>query len=158
MGLFDRWLEILKACAPILVALVGIIPTVVSNRKKTQASIDTMMKEVTSEICSTKSEVAEVKSSMERHLAEDEEEKAKRARYRILRFYDEVCANIEHSESHWEDVLDDIDFYETFCASRQNFKNNRGGAAMEHLKETYSKVKAKGGFLTHKEMALHTEF
>ena len=32
-------IQILTACAPILVALVGIIPTVVANRKKTDASI-----------------------------------------------------------------------------------------------------------------------
>lgn len=31
--------QILTACAPILVALIGIIPTVVANRKKTEKSI-----------------------------------------------------------------------------------------------------------------------
>lgn len=150
MGNFDKWLEVLKVCVPVLVALVGIIPTIINNRKKTQASIDAMRDQVTSDISSTKSEVADVQSSLKKHIAEDEEAKAKQARYRILRFYDEVCAGIDHSESHWEDILDDIDFYETFCETHPDFKNNRGRAAMEHLKETYKKVKAKGGFLTHK--------
>ena len=29
-----NWISVLEACVPILVALVGIIPTIISNRKR----------------------------------------------------------------------------------------------------------------------------
>ena len=154
------WVAILTACGPILIALIGIIPTIISNRKKTQESLETMQKQtqesiasmqkqVTSDIQATKQEVADLQVGFNQHVAEEEEHRAKQARYRILRFYDEICEGRKHSESHFEDVLDDIDFYENYCEHHREFRNSRGKAAMEYTKETYAKVKAKGGFLTH---------
>ena len=151
MDNFDKWLEVLKACAPIIIAIITIIPTIISNRKKTQDSLQSMKSSITSDIQSTKQEVTDVQQTLSKHISEDEENKAKQARYRILRFYDEICEEKLHSESHFEDILDDIDFYEKYCDNHKDFKNNRGTAAMEHIKATYKKVKAKGGFLTHKD-------
>ena len=127
------WAAVLTAIAPILVALVGIIPTIISNRKKTENSI------------------AELQRTLDAHIREDAEDQAKYQRYRILRFYDELCEHRKHSESHFEDILDDIDDYEVYCANHKDFKNSRGQAAMDYIKATYAKVKAKGGFLTHQE-------
>lgn len=149
MNVADKLISILTACVPILVALVGIIPTIVSNRKKTQGSIEDMKSEISAEINATKKEVENVRQNFDSHIDEYEANKAKQSRYRILRFYDEVCGGVRHSESHWEDILDDIDFYESYCDAHKEFKNNRGHAAMDHLKETYKRVKAKGMFLTH---------
>lgn len=129
----SSWAAVLTACAPILVALVGIIPTIISNRKKTQSSIE------------------EVKRTLEAHIREDAEDNAKYQRYRILRFYDEVCEHRKHSESHFEDILQDIDEYELYCETHKDFKNSRGQAAMDYIKATYARVKARGGFLTHPE-------
>lgn len=126
------WLGVLQACAPILVALVGIVPTIINNRKKTQASID------------------ELRETLDAHIKDEEEDKARQARLRIIRFNDELCANVEHSESYFEDVLDDVDTYETYCAEHPDFKNNRGKAAMDHVKEVYTKLKNSGKFLTFK--------
>lgn len=122
-------LEVLKECVPILVALVGIIPTIVSNRKKTQSDIATLQK------------------TLDNHIVEDENEKARNQRYRILRFYDEVCEGKRHSESHFEDILDDITNYELYCVKHPNFRNNRGAIAMQEIQDTYKKVKHDGGFL-----------
>lgn len=128
-----NWAAVMTAVAPILVALVGIIPTIISNRKKTQSSIE------------------EVKRTLEAHIREDAEDQAKDQRYRILRFYDEICEHRKHSESHYEDILDDIDEYEVYCSNHPDFKNSRGQAAMNYIKATYATVKAQGGFLTHEE-------
>lgn len=133
MDTFTGWAAILQACAPILVALVGIIPTIISNRKKTEKSIDTLQ------------------ATLNAHIKEDEDDKARQARLRILRFNDELCAHVPHSESYFEDILDDIDFYEKYCASHPTFRNSRGKAAMEHVKTTYTKVKSRGGFLMPQE-------
>ncbi len=129
----ELWPAVLTACAPILVALIGIIPTIISNRKKTETSI------------------AELQRTLNAHIAEGEEDQAKNQRYRILRFYDELCDQRRHSESHFEDILDDIDEYETYCSKHPDFRNSRGAAAMEYIKETYARIKARGGFLTHEK-------
>lgn len=137
---FKDFIEILKACAPIFVALVGIIPTIRSNRKKTQDSIDQMQGSITT-----------LQETLDKHIKEDEDDKARAQRYRILQFYDDLCEEKKHSESHFEDILDDIDSYEAYCDKHPEFKNNRGKAAMQYITDTYYKVKSKGGFLIHAE-------
>lgn len=144
-------LSVLQTCVPIFVALVGIIPTVISNRKKTQESLKKMQEQSEKDMQTLKDDVTSLKKDFAKHMAEDEETKAQDARYRILRFYDEVCEGRNHSESHFEDILDDIDSYEKFCDSHKDFHNTRGHAAMLHIQKVYMDVKAKGGFLTHKE-------
>ena len=135
-----NWLAVLQACVPILVALVGIIPTIISNRKKTDEALKT-----------TQASIQKLQNTLNAHIKEDENEKARNQRYRILRFYDEVCGGQKHSESHYEDILDDISEYEQYCARHPDFRNSRGKIAMEAIQETYSSIKRKGGFLTHKE-------
>lgn len=130
-----EWLKVLEACAPILVALVGIIPTIISNRKKTQTDI------------------ANLQKTLDNHISEDENERARNQRYRILRFYDEICEGRRHSESHFEDILDDINSYEAFCASHPLFRNNRGAIAMQEIQDTYRKIKHDGGFLVKEKGA-----
>ena len=135
--------SILTACAPILVALVGIIPTVVANRKKTEESLKTSQKE-------TETKIQTLQTTLDNHIREDEDSRARNARYRILRFYDELCEGRRHSESYFEDILEDIDDYERYCDSHSDFRNNRGQTAMHSIKETYEKRKTSGGFLMHK--------
>ena len=125
----QQFINVLTACAPIFVALVGIIPTIVSNRKKTQATIE------------------KVQDTLNKHMKENEDEKARNQRYRILRFYDEICEGRRHSESHFEDILDDCSEYRKYTATHPDFKNNRGEIAMEEIQETYRRVKHDGGFL-----------
>ena len=145
----ENWVTILQACVPILVAIVGIVPTVVANRKKTQKSIEDMTTQIVEDVNSAKKAVADIETKLDEHLTEEEVHRAKQARYRILRFYDEVCAGQWHSESHYEDVLDDVDFYEAYCEKHPDFKNSRGKIAMEFLREDYKNCKAEGRFLTH---------
>jgi len=145
-----EWFKsILTVCVPILVALVGIIPTVISNRKKTQESIDASNKEREKQDAKMTERMEKMQTTLDNHIREDEDERARNKRYRILRFYDEMCENRDHSESHFEDILDDIDEYEKYCETHPEFKNNRGRVAMEHIKESYAKIKSRGGFLTH---------
>lgn len=125
-------IRILEACVPILVAFVGIIPTIINNRKKTEEAIKT------------------VQSTLDAHIKEDEDERARNQRYRILRFYDEICEGRKHSESHFEDILDDITGYEQYCLRHPDFRNSRGAIAMQEIEDTYRKVKNNGGFLTMK--------
>lgn len=139
-----EWLRIiLSFLSSVAVAFIAIIPAIISNRKKTQDSIREGNE-------ATKQQFDAMMNDFDSHVREYEETKAKSQRLRILRFYDEMCERREHSESHFEDILDDIDDYELYCEKHPDFKNNRGKAAMEYIKAEYPKIKAKGGFLTHK--------
>lgn len=133
---------VVKEIVPVLVALVGIIPTVISNRKKTQTTIEETNK-------AAKEQMQKVQSTLDNHIREDEDERARNQRYRILRFFDEMCEGRKHSESHFEDILDDIDAYEKYCDSHPNFRNSRGHVAMQAIKDAYGKLKRNGGFLSH---------
>ena len=138
-----EWLTVLlSVIGNIMVALIAIIPTIISNRKKTEQSIKDMTE-------ATDKHVDKLQTSFDSHINEYEAAKAASQRYRILRFYDEVCEGRRHSESHFEDILDDIGEYELYCETHPKFKNNRGKAAMEYIDATYKKIKANGGFLTH---------
>lgn len=144
------WLSsILTVCVPVMVALVGIIPTIISNRKKTEESIKASNDETKKQLAETKKQIEDMQSTLDAHVREDEDERARNQRYRILRFYDEMCEHRKHSESHFEDILDDIDDYEKYCETHPQFRNNRGKVAMEHIKAAYGKIKLSGGFLTH---------
>ena len=127
------WVTVLQACVPILVALVGIIPTIISNTKETNKAIKA------------------VQNTLDNHVKENEDEKARNQRYRILRFYDEICEGRRHSESHFEDILDDCSNYSQYSKSHPDFKNNRGEIAMKEIEETYKSIKRKGGFLTYEK-------
>ena len=144
----ERWVELLT---PIIIAIVTIIPTIIANRRKTQQSLEETTAAIKAEVAIAKDEVAAVKQCFDNHVGEFEETKAKATRFRILRFYDELCEGKKHSESHFEDILDDIDYYEHYCDTHPDFHNNRGHAAMEYVKETYKAVKVNGGFLTHEK-------
>ena len=148
MGVIEL-LQVLTACVPIIVALVGIIPTVISNRKKTEASIRASDDLLKKSIAEAQKSIAEVQTTLKDHIREDEEDRIRTKRYRILRFFDELCEGKRHSESHYEDILEDIDDYIRFCDNHPEFKNSRGHAAMVAIQEAYAKIKAKGGFLIH---------
>ena len=137
--------QIITAVAPILVAVVAIIPTVISNRKKTQTSIEDGQK-------ATEKRIDKIQDTLTAHIREDEDNSAKNRRTRILRFYDEMCEGKRHSENHFEDIMDDIDSYRLYCDKHPDYKNGRGKIAMKYIEDSYHKLKKTGGFLTHKEV------
>ena len=135
---------LITAAAPILIELIAIIPTIISNGRKTRESVEEIKRD-------TSEQISLLQSTLETHIREDEDDNARNRRYRILRFYDEMCEHRKHSESHFEDILDDIDAYEQYCADHPDYHNNRGHLAMQYIKTSYAKIKAEGGFLNHED-------
>ena len=156
----ETFIKLVGVWSPVLVALVTIIPTIIANRKKTEESIKELREAQKKELEKTqesirasqdaaKRDMEKMQTTLDAHIREDEDERARNQRYRILRFYDEMCDKRKHSESHFEDILDDIDAYEEYCEGHPDFKNNRGKVAMEYIKASYHAIKSRGGFLTH---------
>ena len=83
-------------------------------------------------------------NQMEEHDAERE---AKSARIRILRFGDECQQQLKHSQEHFDQIIEDIDQYEAYCAAHPNFKNNKAVLTISNIKETYRRRIAANDFL-----------
>lgn len=78
-----------------------------------------------------------IEKRMDKMEAEDAEREAKHARIRILRFGDECAHDVRHSREHFEQVIEDVDFYETYCRDHPGFKNNKAVLTIKIVKDTY---------------------
>lgn len=59
-------------------------------------------------------------------------------RVRILRFEDELQAEQRHSKDSWDQVMSDIDAYETYTKQHPDFRNNQTVATVTHIKRGYN--------------------
>jgi hypothetical protein len=69
------------------------------------------------------------------------------ARYRIIRFDDEVRHKTRHTEEHFNQIIDDIDMYEAYCTKHPDYENNKARLAIRNIKDTYTKCKRENSFL-----------
>ena len=76
-----------------------------------------------------------------------EENKADSCRYRILRFDDEIRHNQKHTKEHFDQLMDDITFYEDYCSSHPHYKNNKATLAIGNIKCTYLNCSKEHSFL-----------
>lgn len=72
---------------------------------------------------------------------------AKSARRRILNCADELRRGIEHSKEFFDDVMDDISYYNNYCSENPTFKNMKAVVAIEFIKETYQHCLKENKFL-----------
>lgn len=76
-----------------------------------------------------------------------EEGDAKNARYRIIRFNDEIRHNVRHTEEHFNQIIDDIDTYEKYCRTHPKFPNGKGVHSVTNVKKIYEKCSDENSFL-----------
>ena len=79
--------------------------------------------------------------------ADIEKRDAINCRVRILRFSDEIRRKIKHSQESFDQVLDDLDVYEKYCAAHPEFKNNKTMSAKERIKAAYDGCMEQNDFL-----------
>lgn len=85
----------------------------------------------------------------EHHLDIEEKEKIRQARQRILRFNDEILFQKRHSKEHFDEILEDIDIYEKYCASHPDYKNNKAVFAISTIKSVYDDCLRTHSFLVY---------
>ena len=78
-----------------------------------------------------------------------EVERVRQARQRILRFSDEILFQKRHSKEHFDEILEDIDLYERYCDTHEDYKNNRATLAIVTIREVYKECLQTHDFLTH---------
>ena len=78
-----------------------------------------------------------MEKTMDRHLEEHELERADTNRQRILRFSDEMYDNKYHSKDSFEDILDKIKEYDSYCEQHPDYLNQRTVIASKVIKDQY---------------------
>lgn len=96
-------------------------------------------------------EVIEKVNNLEKKLeivdAKHDESEAKSSRVRILRFGDELYQGRRHSKEHFDNILDDITEYETYCKTHPDFKNERTKMTEKIILDQYEKCTQEHSFL-----------
>lgn len=86
------------------------------------------------------SEINEMKSELNKHIEDDEKYRADMSRARILRFSDELRRGISHSEESFNNILEDIDNYISYCTQHESvYINSKANAAIRNIKTTHDK-------------------
>lgn len=83
-------------------------------------------------------------SDVENEVSED---KAMSARYRIIRFEDEVRHGTLHTKEHYDQIILDIDNYEDFCKKNPWFRNNQAHWAIATIRKKYEEHNVDNSFL-----------
>lgn len=93
------------------------------------------------------SKVDSLDQKIEKMDQDDQLQRAKDARTRVLRFGDELIHDVRHTKEHFDDVLRDITYYEKYCDEHPKFENDQMHITAEHIKETYHKCLKEHSFL-----------
>ena len=80
---------------------------------------------------------------------EAELERVRQARQRILRFNDEILFDKRHSKEHFDEILSDIDIYEDYCRTHEDYENNKAILAIATIREVYKDCLKTHDFLVH---------
>jgi len=76
-----------------------------------------------------------------------DETKAITARVRILRASDEILHKMKHSKEWFDQLNDDITYYETYCNTHPDFRNNKATHAIASINKVYAKCIEENDFL-----------
>lgn len=99
-------------------------------------------------------EVGEVKKTLEKldervDVIEEniDDRETKMARYHIYRFADEISRGEAHSREFFDQILDDINTYESYCAAHPDFKNDKANTSIRIIRDIYAECVKNNSFL-----------
>ena len=84
---------------------------------------------------------------LETHIKIDDERNADLHRHRILQFNNELLRDIPHTREDFIEVLAEIDYYEHYCKTHPDYKNNRAKHAIDNISRVYDERLQKHDFL-----------
>lgn len=120
---------------------IGIEKSKSINRQPWSWLFGVLGKAINKEVLDMNKEVLEKVDSLEQQVQEikddAEEREAKAARSSILRFGDECLHDVKHSKEHFDQIMRDIDAYETYCDTHPEFENNQAVHTIQLINEIY---------------------
>lgn len=109
--------------------LWGLLQYLISRKDKTNEKLDKL-----TELVKEVSERVDMSS-------------ATNARTRILRFDDELINGVHHSREYFQQTLEEIDTYETYCGKHPDYKNSACTLAIQHIRSVYAKLLDERAFI-----------
>ena len=106
-------------------------------------------KEMMDQVNDLQSEIKGIKDEVDALKKDEELERVRMARQRILRFNDEILFGKRHSKEHFDEILSDIDVYEDYCRTHEDYENNKAVLAIATIREVYKDCLKTHDFLTH---------
>lgn len=103
--------------------------------------------EVMEEVKEIKEDLQSVHTELDDLKALDEKREADAARNRILRFDDELRRKVDHSEEFFNQILDDVTAYTTYCDNNDKYPNSRADGAIKHIEEVHAYCKENDKFI-----------
>lgn len=91
--------------------------------------------------------IDKLEQRLEENDARDAKNRAFAARRRILRFSDEIRKDEKHSLEYFNEVLNDIKVYKTYCKKHPDFTNDKAKMSIEIIEEVYKKCYKEDSFL-----------
>lgn len=89
-------------------------------------------------------------NDLERHNDEQDqqrlEDQAMSARRKIILAADEICVLPTHTYEWYNQLMQQIDFYERYCEDHPKFPNEQAVTSIEIIKESYAKHKKEDSF------------
>lgn len=104
-------------------------------------------KDVLDGLAEVKADQKETRRILDGHIEMDDTRNADAHRARILQFNNELLRDIPHTREDFIEVLEEIDFYEKFCAAHPDYKNNRCTHAIANISRVYDDRLLKHDFL-----------
>lgn len=150
-----KMLDLLKGvglgnCVVILVVLLSLIqiaPIKIDPWSRFFKWIGKMINgDVMTELKSVRDDLDGVHKELDTMKSTEERRDADAARNRILRFDDELRLKIDHSEEFFNQILDVINFYRTYC-SGHDYPNAKAESAMKNIEEVYRVCKRDNKFI-----------
>lgn len=125
----------------VILALIAMSVIEVSKIKINPISwlCNLLFKKIIEEIKETKEETKNLRMEFESFKKEQAFNEATASRRRILRFNDEAVFGLKHTREHFDEIIADIDNYESFCRENPDYQNNKGKMAMHNIKSIYQK-------------------
>ena len=108
-------------------------------------------KEMMDQFNDVQKEIKSVRDEVDKLKKDEELERVRQARQCILRFNDEILFNKRHSKEHFDEILDNIDVYEEYCATHEDYENNKAVLAISTIREVYKERLRDHDFLTYEK-------
>lgn len=104
-------------------------------------------KDVLDGLAEVKKDQKETRRILDGHIEMDDIRNADAHRTRILQFNNELLRDIPHTREDFIEILAEIDFYEKFCDTHKDYKNNRCTHAIANISRVYDDRLVKHDFL-----------
>ena len=92
-------------------------------------------------------EIEQINKKLDGHIEKNELDGTKACRLRILRFNDELIRKMDHTKEHFDEILEDISYYEKYCETHPNYVNAKAELSIENIRRVYRHCEKTNSFL-----------